>query len=285
MKVVFTHHGPDYNRDKWGTFARFMLRLGERSGAKFANEIIVISKTINDLMRSKYGRTDCHLIYNGVPEAERCDAPEEFRRWGIQEGRYVFAMCRFVREKNLHQLVEAYSLLRAQGQIAPDVRLVLAGDTDFEDDYSRQLKEQAARQGVVLTGFLKGKPLHALLTHAACFVLPSSHEGLPIALLEAMSYGLPIVASDIPANLELGLPDSSYFPVGDTMRMAERIREQLSADHPVAYDMSRFNWDHIAHQMVREVYQPLAATCAAEATATCAAPTVQEDEINEVAVQ
>ena len=93
---------------------------------------------------------------------------------------------------NLHHLVEAFSRIDAKG-----CKLVLAGDTDFEDDYSRGLKEMARRNGVVLTGFVKGRKLHALLTNARCFVLPSSHEGLPIALLEAMSYRLPVVVSGI----------------------------------------------------------------------------------------
>ncbi len=78
---------------------------------------------------------------------------------------------------------------------------MLAGDADFEDDYSRSLKKQARDNGVVLTGFIKGEKLHSLLTGARCFVLPSSHEGLPISLLEAMSYSLPVIVSDIPANL------------------------------------------------------------------------------------
>jgi glycosyltransferase involved in cell wall biosynthesis len=287
MKVVFTHHGPDYNRDKWGPFSRFMLRLGERSGAKFANEIIVISKTIETLMRRKYGRTDCHLIYNGVPQAERCDEPKYFGQLGITAGRYIFAMCRFVREKNLHHLVEAYSLLKQQGRIEPDVKLVLAGDTDFEDSYSRALKQMSAEQGVVLTGFLKGPKLHALLSHAACFVLPSSHEGLPIALLEAMSYGLPIVASAIAANLELGLPEDSYFPVGDTAKMADRILEKLQHNDHVRYDMSRYDWDRIARQMVDEVYAPLQAACAAETAPQCTPceATDEEEGLPPVAVR
>ncbi len=272
MKVVFTHHGPDYNRDKWGTIARAILRLGERLGAKCANEVIVISKVIDQMMRDKYGRTDCHLIYNGVPEANFCDEPDYFRQLGISEGKYIFAMCRFVQEKNLHQLVAAYAQLKHDGAIAPDVRLVLAGDTDFEDDYSRRLKQQAADNGVVLTGFIKGSRLHALLTHAACFVLPSSHEGLPIALLEAMSYHLPVVASDIPANLELELPEGSYFPMGDVAAMATRIRTKLAEGGHVQYDMERYNWDSIARQMVSEVYAPLQAelshTPAAEIIAT-----------------
>jgi glycosyltransferase involved in cell wall biosynthesis len=274
MKVVFTHHGPDYNRDKWGTFARFMLRLGERAGAKFANEVIVISETINDLMREKYGRTDCHLIYNGVPKADFCNDAEYFRELGISEGKYIFAMCRFVQEKNLHHLVEAYSLLRQQGKIGADVRLVMAGDTDFEDEYSRSLKQQARDAGVVLTGFIKGRKLHSLLSHAACFVLPSSHEGLPIAMLEAMSYHLPIVASDIPANLELRLPKASYFPVGNTAELADRISRQLTLKQRPTYDMGPYDWDLIARQMVDEVYAPLEAECA-EVAVDAEAETVQ----------
>ena len=100
-------------------------------------------------------------------------------------------MCRFVPEKNLHHLVEAFSKIDAKG-----CKLVLAGDTDFEDDYSRKLKAMARENRVVLTGFVKGQKLHSLLTHTRCFVLPSSHEGLPIALLEAMSYKLQVIISE-----------------------------------------------------------------------------------------
>lgn len=91
-------------------------------------------------------------------------------------------------------------------------KLVLAGDTDFEGGYSWSLKETAKANGEVLTGFVKGRKLHSLLTHCRCYCLPSSHEGLPIALLEAMSYGVEVVVSDIPANLEAGLSKGCYFP-------------------------------------------------------------------------
>ena len=113
-------------------------------------------------------------------------------------------MCRFVPEKNLHHLVEAYRQLIVKNEklIEQGYKLVLAGDTDFEDEYSLGLKQMARENGVVLTGFIKGRKLHSLLTNCRCYCLPSSHEGLPIALLEAMSYGVKVVVSDIPANLE-----------------------------------------------------------------------------------
>lgn len=128
IKVVFTHHGPDYDRDKWGFFAKTMLKLGERMGTIFANEVIVISEVINDLLVRKYGRRDCHLINNGVPEPEVCDYPEYFNELGIEKGKYILGMCRFVPEKNLHHLVEAFA-----GICASNYKLVLAGDADFEE--------------------------------------------------------------------------------------------------------------------------------------------------------
>lgn len=252
MKVVFTHHGPDYDRDKWGTAAKMMLKLGERMGTTFANEVIVISDVINDILVRKYGRRDCHLIYNGVPEPEICEYPEYFDELGIEKGKYILGMCRFVPEKNLHHLVEAFSKIDAKG-----CKLVLAGDTDFEDDYSRNLKKMARERGVVLTGFVKGKKLHSLLTNARCYVLPSLHEGLPIALLEAMSYHLPVIVSDIPANLEVGLNKDVYFPMGNVEALKEKLQENVDKVYaPIHYDMTKYNWDTIAEQTA-QLYQSI----------------------------
>ena len=295
MKVVFTHHGPDYDRDKWGKAAKMVLKLGERMGCMFADDVIVISDVIRNLIKDKYGRTkNVHLIYNGVSKPEICDYPEYFEELGIKKGRYILGMCRFVPEKNLHHLVEAFNIikneelrikkessalaneelkikkegaaqaneeLRIKKQSSAlanyelnDVKLVLAGDTDFEDDYSRGLKEMARKNGVVLTGFVKGRKLHSLLTNCMCYCLPSSHEGLPIALLEAMSYGVKVIVSDIPANLEVGLPQNDYFHVGNVDELAKKLNDVIT--HPVEhidYDMTKYDWDKIAKE-VRKVY-------------------------------
>ncbi len=251
MKVVFTHHGPDYDRDKWGIVAKTMLKLGETLGCKFADHVIVISNVIKDLIAQRCGRTkNVHLIYNGVPTPEICHDPEYFKELGIEDGKYILGMCRFVPEKHLHDLVEAYSILKRDNRIPADIRLVLAGDTDFEDEYSLGLKEMARKNGVVLTGFIRGKKLHSLLTNALCYSLPSSHEGLPIALLEAMSYNLPVITSAIPANLEVGLDPTCYHQVGDVGALSDKI-EKLCAQpfQRVEYDMDKYNWDNIAKQV------------------------------------
>lgn len=269
MKVVFTHHGPDYDRDKWGFAAKTMLKFGERMGCMFANDVIVISDVIRNLIVRKYGRTKgVHLIYNGVPEPEICQYPEYFSELGIEKGKYILGMCRFVPEKRLHDLIAAFVKAKESLSSSPSpkgegrnsingIKLVLAGDTDFEDDYSRKLKQMAKDNGVVLTGFVKGKKLHSLLANCRCYCLPSSHEGLPIALLEAMSYSVPVIVSDIPANLEVGLEQKDYFPMGDVDALADKLKTNITESyHHVQYDMSKYNWDKIAHQ-VTEVYYSL----------------------------
>lgn len=253
MKVVFTHHGPDYERDKWGTMAKTILKMGERMGCMFADDVIVISDVIRNLIKNKYNRTNrVHLIYNGVSKPEICDYPEYFKELGIEKGKYILGMCRFVPEKNLHHLVEAFSKIDNQGY-----KLVLAGDTDFEDDYSRKLKAMAKEHGVVLTGFIKGKKLHSLLTNCRCYCLPSSHEGLPIALLEAMSYNVPVIVSDIPANLEVRLPKEVYFHVGNVEELSEKLTTIVNTplSHP-SYNMKKYDWDRISNEVI-DIYKKI----------------------------
>lgn len=251
MKVVFTHHGPDYDRDKWGRAAKTVLKLGERMGCRYADEVIVISEVINDLIVRKYGRRDAHLIYNGVPRPDKGGAPGYLESLGLEAGRYILAMGRFVPEKNFHHLVEAFAALPSR----EGCKLVLAGDADFEDDYSLGLKEAARKAGVVLTGFVKGERLHALLDRARAFVLPSSHEGLPIALLEAMSYELPVIVSNIPANLEVALPYDCYFQTGDVSGLAAKLEQVVRTPfRRVRYPMEEYDWETIAGQ-VAEVYE------------------------------
>lgn len=258
LKVVFTHHGPDYDRDKWGFMAKKMLRIGEWCACKYADHVIVISDVIKELIANKHGRMkNVHLIFNGVPSPELCHEPEYFKSLGIEEGKYILGMCRFVPEKHLHDLILAYKKLKCEKRIPEDERLVLAGDTDFEDNYSRDLKKLAKLNDVVLTGFIHGSKLHSLLANAMCYSLPSSHEGLPIALLEAMSYQLPVLTTNIPANLAVNLDPDCYHNVGDVDTMAKKLEAICNKPlQRIKYDMGKYDWDIIAQQ-VAEVYEML----------------------------
>ena len=209
LKVVMTHHGPDYDREKWGRMAKFALRLGERMGAYGSNGIIVISQVIANIIKSKYGRCS-YLIFNGVNKPVKSKNTDYVDSLGLQPQKYVVALGRFVKEKGFDLLIDAFRRLGNS-----DYKLVIAGDADHEDAYSMSLKALAKEQNVVLTGFIKGEKLNQLMTNAALFVLPSSHEGLPISLLEAMSYDLDVLESDIPANKFPELETGDFFKCGD----------------------------------------------------------------------
>jgi glycosyltransferase involved in cell wall biosynthesis len=248
LRVVVTHHGPDYERDKWGSFARWFLRSGESVGMRFSNARIVISRVIADRIRAKYG-VDSYLIRNGVLAGPRQSDDQPVRQFGLEPGRYYLHVSRMVPEKRHLDLIAAYSEAAAS-----DWKLALVGSLNG-DDYSRSVRSAAEKNGVVLTGFLKGQALQSLYSHAGAFVLPSSHEGLPIAMLEALSYGLPVLASDIPANLEVGLDESSYFPVGDREALASGLRRlgQTPRDASAAAarrtsTLASYDWDRIAEQ-------------------------------------
>ena len=242
LKVIFTHHGADYEREKWGKVAKMILKLGERMGVNYANEVIVISEVINNNIIEKYGRKDAHLIFNGVNVPNKSIETSYLDKLGLEKRNYVFAMGRFVPEKGFDLLIQVFAALNLQ-----NIQLVIAGDTDHADDYSIGLKKQAKENNVILTGFIKGQKLNELLTNARLFVLPSYHEGLPIALLEAMSYNLDVLASDIPANKAVKLPSECYFENKNPDDLSAKLIEKLSSKGlSREYDLSAYNWDLIA---------------------------------------
>lgn len=251
LKVVWTNHGPDYDRGKWGGIAKKMLRLGEWFGGKFANEVIVISTVIRDIVQLRCTR-DSHIIYNGVSLPEKSIRTNHLRELNIVSGKYVLAVARFVPEKGLHDLLEAFA------QVSGNYQLVLAGDADHESAYSCKLKEAAARDPrVILTGYITGECLNQVYSQAGLFVLPSYHEGLPIALLEAMSYELPVLVSDIPANKEVVLSPERFFKCGDVVELHEKIKilfekglpENERHDYRVQI-AEKYNWSKIAQQTI-----------------------------------
>ena len=250
LRVVVTHHGPDYDRQKWGRFAKFVLKIGEQLGMRWANKRIVISKVIQGIVWDKQEQ-DSVLIPNGVVLPELTSSIGSLIPFGLTPGKYIILVSRLVPEKRHMDLIQAFQQANLVGW-----KLAIVGSADHLDGYTRQVFEAAAKaRGVVCTGFQSGKELSELYVHAGLFVLPSSHEGLPIALLEALSYGLPVVASDIPANLEVGLPAENYFPLGDIDALAEKLYKfaitpltQEAREIRRTWVSARFNWKDIARQ-------------------------------------
>lgn len=241
-RVVFTHHGADYDRVKWGGFAKIMLRLGERLGVRFADATIAVAPSLAERLRSRFpaSAAKIHYMPNGTPGARMAGTADDvLGQFGLAPKDYVLAVGRLVPEKAFDVLVNAHRASRTAR------KLVIAGAADHDSAYSRALLSEAGPD-VIFTGALPRDQLHHLYAQAALFVLPSSHEGLPIAALEAGSLGCPMLLSDIEPNRDLGLPPRHYFPVGDSVALAEALRKD-PGEFGVDKDSFReFDWDSIA---------------------------------------
>ena len=223
LRVIVTHHGEDYNREKWGWVARTVLRLGEALGMRFAHKRIAISRSIEKLIATKYGKS-CEVIPNGVVFPDLPSQTDKVVELGLEPGRYVLTVGRLVPEKRQMDLLRAFSDAELSGW-----KLAIVGRIDHKNKYADLLASEAAlAENVVMAGFQSGEALRQLYAHAGLFVLPSSHEGLPIVLLEALSYGVPVLVSDIPSNLEVVGDPARVFRMGDIAELSAKIRALTS---------------------------------------------------------
>jgi glycosyltransferase involved in cell wall biosynthesis len=254
LKVVVTHHGPDYNRQKWGAFARNVLLLGEWFGMRFANSRIVISTVIGDMVMRKHTKNSA-LIHNGVVLPDLGVSTDYLQQFGLEKNKYIALVSRLVPEKRHLDLIEAFNIAQLSGY-----KLVFVGSIDQPDAYIESVMKAAAlNNNIVLTGFQTGDTLRSLYAHAGLFVLPSSHEGLSISLLEALSYGLPVVASNIAANLEVGLNSTCYFELGNIEQLAQQLIKNTLSPASLETRMqlrnwigSHYNWQRIAEKTYTE---------------------------------
>lgn len=245
MRVILTHHGEDYRRQKWNGLARIALRLGEYLGVRSADKIIVVSRSVAERLKRRFPAQADSILF--IPNGAQAAAPAEIDpkssamgRWALSPGGYVLAVGRLVPEKGFHDLIAAFRQSGIPG------RLVIAGDVEYADTYADELRGNADDR-VVFTGRLGRIELAELYANASLFVLPSYHEGLPIVALEALGHGAPVLLSDIQPNRDIALPDANYFRTGDVDDLADamrRPRESLRVDGATL--LRTYNWDRIA---------------------------------------
>lgn len=247
IRTVVTIHGLDWQRSKWGGFASKYLKFGEKTAAEYADEIIVLSRAVQRYFEEQYGRRTVY-IPNGVSKPQPRPAGIITQKWGLKKDGYILFLGRIVPEKGVHYLIEAFSRLNA------GLPLVIAGGSSHSQEYFESLKKQAQGQNVIFTDFVQGAELEELYSNAYIYVLPSDLEGMPVSLLEAMSYSNCCLTSDIPECTEVCGENAVYFKKGDVDSLENALRRLLSDENAAAgyksaaagYVLSRFSWDETA---------------------------------------
>lgn len=255
VPAVVTIHGLDWKREKWGRLASFFLRVGEKSAALHADELIVLTAGAQRYFQKRYGRCP-HCVPNGVARPLWHEPDEITRRWGLKKDGYILFLARIVPEKGLHELIDAFSGLNTEK------RLILAGRIVPGDAYTSRICAMAARDSrILMTDAVTGRTLSELLSGCCLYVLPSHMEGMSISLLEALSMGARCLVSATEENMETAGRHAVYFPPGDVQALRAGMAALLHTPDREEDRLARIrfvrenrNWDDIARQTL-EIYE------------------------------
>lgn len=246
-RTIATIHGLDWQRSKWGNFATKVIKFGEKMAAKYADEIIVLSKNVQEYFKSVYGR-ETRYIPNGIMKPKKMPVQLIKEKYGLEKDEYILFLARIVPEKGIHYLLEAFR------QIDTNKKLVVAGGSSQAKEYMERIRAMVSQDSrVIMTDFVSGQILEELYSNAYVYVLPSDVEGMAISLLEAMSYGNCCLISDIPENTEVIEDCGISFIKSNVSDLKSRL-EYLITHPEVVRDLqsksaeficNKYNWDNI----------------------------------------
>ena len=257
-KCVATIHGLDWNRAKWGTFATKYLKFGEKVAVKYADEIIVLSEDTKKYFMDTYER-ETKFIPNGVNKIDTIEASSIKEKFNIDKDEYILFLGRLVPEKGIHYLIDAYK------KVKTDKKLVIVGAASDTGGYFNELKEHAqADERIIFTSFVRGELLVELYSNSYIYTLPSDLEGMPLSLMEAMSFGNCVLGSDIPEIASVIEDKGVTFKKSNIEDLKEKLqylcdnKEVVENYKKDASDFicNKYNWDDITQQTLNLYKKP-----------------------------
>ena len=249
-RILVTVHGLDHRRAKWGKLAKTYIMMGEKNAVRFADEIIVLSKGVQQYFSETYGRKT-RFIPNGVTRPEGKNAEEITKQYGLEKDNYILFLGRLVPEKGIQYLIEAFK------KVQTEKKLVIAGGSSDTEAFLEELKRQASDdERILFTGFVQGQILEELYSNAYLYVLPSDLEGMPLSLLEAMSYGNCCVTSDISECAEVVEDRAVIFERGNIEDLQKKLQQLCDQPETVKkyrstaaeFICKKYNWDRVTEK-------------------------------------
>ncbi len=255
-RCIATIHGLDHQRAKWGKFASSYIMLGEKCAVKYADEIIVLSNGVQQYFKDTYSRNTI-FIPNGVNKPQIRQADLIQNKYGLKKDSYILYLGRIVPEKGLKYLIQAFK------QVETDKKLVIAGGSSDTDEFMLELKSMAQDdERIIFTGFVQGQTLEELYSNAYIYTLPSDLEGMPLSLLEAMSYGNCCVVSNISECTEVVQDKAVVFEKSSVLDLKDKLQNLCNdvdltntyKKNASEYICNRYNWNDVVKRTL-ELYQ------------------------------
>lgn len=252
-RCIATIHGLDHKRAKWGKLASTYIMLGEKCAAKFADEVIVLSEGVHKYFLDTYGR-ETHFIPNGVNKPNIREAKIIKDKFGLAKDEYILYLGRLVPEKGIKYLIKAFKNLKT------DKKLVIAGGSSDTDVFAQELKELAKDDPrIIFTGFVQGKILEELYINAYVYTLPSDLEGMPLSLLEAMSFGNCCLVSNIEECASVVEDKAITFKKSDVSDLQDKLQKacddnelvQKYKDEAADFIFKKYNWDNVVEETLK----------------------------------
>lgn len=252
IRTVATIHGLDWQRSKWGGFATKYLKFGEKIAAKYADEVIVLSQNVQKYFKETYNR-DTKFIPNGVNKPEIKEANIIKEKYGLEKDGYILFLARIVPEKGLHYLIDAFK------QLDTDKKLVIAGGASHTNSYLQEIQEMVKNDNrIIMTGFVQGEELEELYSNCYLYCLPSDVEGMPISLLEAMSYGCNCLVSDIEENTQVTEKYATKFVKSNVndlkLKLEYCLLNKINNLEISNYILDKYNWENVVNE-TKKVYK------------------------------
>jgi len=254
-KMVFTCHGIDWQRNKWNFFAGSVIKLGEFFSARFFHCHIGVSYALEKYYKNKYN-LNMITIYNGTAINDYTSLNMMREKYGLSKGEYFLFVGRLVPEKAPHRLIKAFK------EIDTAKKLVIAGGSSMTNDYEEYLKNLAKDDSrIIFTSYVYGEDLQELYSNAFAYISASELEGLPLTLLEAMSYKLPCLVSNIAPHIEVISENNRYgylFNLDNPDDLKFKLLELLTKNENDLNDIRnnafdiiqrKYNWKNAAYKV------------------------------------
>lgn len=249
-RVVLSQFAMDWKRDKWPWYGKLFYIFSNYITAYFPNKVVFDNVFTKEYFEKKFKRSFDFIPYGSEvkPPPANIDILD---KTGIKPGEYFLFVGRFIPDKGLHLLVEAFEKLKT------GKKLVLIGGSPNPGDYELKIKSTGDPR-IIFPGYVYGDDTNILVKHAYAYIQPSLIEGLSPVILTVMGLGTPLVCSDIVENTFITKDHAVHFNSGDADSLNKKLQFALNNYDRLLENAKlgqvnvseRFNWETITDQYI-----------------------------------